>query len=207
MCAFLATVAQDELMLSHIRVEMFVRAYVELLERSRMHTQAAYVRKHCTVESVRARTQLHTSISTACGRCKKPIEGSSFSQRGTRSYVLCRNCRQGGARCSIWCVAATSCGVGSLSSMQPSPYPRPHDLVSRVHAWRSSGLHAQVLSAATYAAHSLRTTRHTHLPTASRRRTHSSSHLAAHGRCAVTNKFHPFYCDHGKHYLHLLHGQ
>ncbi|KZV97010.1 hypothetical protein EXIGLDRAFT_642556 [Exidia glandulosa HHB12029] len=101
MCAFLATVAQDELMLSHIRVEMFVRAYVELLERSRMHTQAAYVRKHCTVESVRARTQLHTSISTACGRCKKPIEGSSFSQRGTRSYVLCRNCRQGGARCSI----------------------------------------------------------------------------------------------------------
>ncbi|EJD41071.1 hypothetical protein AURDEDRAFT_186730 [Auricularia subglabra TFB-10046 SS5] len=105
MCAHLATVAPDELLLAPLRVEQFVKAYVELLERSRMHTQAAYIRKHCTVPTVRERTQLHTSISLSCGRCKKPLEGSSFleSQQpaGVRSFTLCRSCRQGGARCSI----------------------------------------------------------------------------------------------------------
>ncbi|KAH7102395.1 hypothetical protein BKA62DRAFT_113271 [Auriculariales sp. MPI-PUGE-AT-0066] len=107
MCAHLATVAPGELSLNSMRQEQFVRAYVELLERNRMHAQAAYVRKYCTIEAVRSRALVHTAVNLACGRCRKPIDialdstSSMSTKRELRSQALCTNCQLGGARCSI----------------------------------------------------------------------------------------------------------
>ncbi|KAI0044133.1 WD40 repeat-like protein [Auriscalpium vulgare] len=94
MCTLMALVAQDELHINERRMVRFVDGYIELLTRLRLHTSAAYLRKHTQVEEIQAPTKLQTTVYISCGRCEKPIvvqQGSSF----------CTTCRNFSAVCSI----------------------------------------------------------------------------------------------------------
>ncbi|KAI9433933.1 hypothetical protein H4582DRAFT_2112706 [Lactarius indigo] len=93
-CAMMALVASKELGLNRRRVQRFVEAYIELLTRMRLHTTAAYLRKHSVLPDIRSLTNLQTTVYVSCGRCGKPILAQ-------RNGSTCANCRTPAARCSI----------------------------------------------------------------------------------------------------------
>ncbi|KAI0062106.1 hypothetical protein BV25DRAFT_1900133 [Artomyces pyxidatus] len=98
MCALMSLVAQKELEVSEQRMVRFVEGYVDLLSRLRLHTSAAYLRKHTPSDEVRAATKLQTTVYVSCGRCEKPI----IVQQGN---TYCLACQKFAAKCSIWSVA------------------------------------------------------------------------------------------------------
>jgi len=87
-------VASRELGLGRRRVQVFVEAYIELLTRMKLHTTAAYLRKHSDLPDIRSLTNLQTTIYVSCGRCRKPILAQ-------RNGSTCATCMAPAARCSI----------------------------------------------------------------------------------------------------------
>ncbi|THH21492.1 hypothetical protein EW146_g117 [Bondarzewia mesenterica] len=73
MCAMMSLVAQDCLEVSNQRLVAFVESYIELLTRLRLHTSAAYMRKHVPAEEVRATTKLQTTVIAQFARIAKAI--------------------------------------------------------------------------------------------------------------------------------------
>ncbi|EIW58869.1 uncharacterized protein TRAVEDRAFT_65085 [Trametes versicolor FP-101664 SS1] len=105
MCAVMALVVAEELKISKSRVARFVEAYIEILSRLRLHTCAAYLRKFSPVEDVAATTSLHTTVYTACAKCRKAIlQPAGPLTRGGKpsgSYAYCSSCQKNVAKCSI----------------------------------------------------------------------------------------------------------
>lgn len=93
-CAMMALVASRELGLGRRRVQLFVEAYIELLKRMKLHTTAAYLRKHSALPDISSLTNLQTTVYVSCGRCRKPILAQ-------RNGSTCATCRTPAARCSI----------------------------------------------------------------------------------------------------------
>ncbi|KAG8907882.1 hypothetical protein FRB99_001741 [Tulasnella sp. 403] len=76
MCATLATVAKGELwggVEEEQRLDQLSTSYVEMLTRLRLHTSAAYVRKHGSSLDLKQTTNLDTIMYTSCAKCNKPL--------------------------------------------------------------------------------------------------------------------------------------
>lgn len=102
MCAMLVLFAAGELKIDLVRTIQFIESYIEMLMRHRLHTPAAYIRKHVGVEDVRKTTGLETTIYTACGRCRKPIIAThARAPVPSRGYSVCSSCRAPVVRCAI----------------------------------------------------------------------------------------------------------
>jgi len=106
MCAMMVIIARAELLISIRRSVSFVDAYVDKLDRLRLFACSAYVRKHCQLKDIQGTTMTHTSISTSCGRCHKPLlkpsgrlpdgtvaKGGYSHCLGCKAYVSCAICR------------------------------------------------------------------------------------------------------------------
>ncbi|KAI0255356.1 hypothetical protein BJV78DRAFT_1273608 [Lactifluus subvellereus] len=93
-CAMMALVASTELRMGQRRALSFVEAYIDLLMRMKLHTTAAYLRKHSVLPDIRSATNLQTTVYMSCGRCGKAI----LAQQGGS---MCANCRSPAAQCSI----------------------------------------------------------------------------------------------------------
>ncbi|KAG6330802.1 hypothetical protein ID866_8286 [Astraeus odoratus] len=65
MCAMLSLFAAEELGLELVRIVQFTEAYIDMLMRYRLHTSAAYIRKHAQAEDIRKTTGLETTIYTS----------------------------------------------------------------------------------------------------------------------------------------------
>ncbi|KAI9063837.1 hypothetical protein FKP32DRAFT_1571226 [Trametes sanguinea] len=105
MCAMLSLVVPEELKISRLRVARFVEAYIDILNRLRLHTCAAYMRKFVPLDDIKAMTSLQTTIYTTCGKCRKPFvlpAGPMVrSGRPSGSYAYCTNCKGNVVKCSI----------------------------------------------------------------------------------------------------------
>ncbi|KAI0317396.1 hypothetical protein OF83DRAFT_146560 [Amylostereum chailletii] len=93
MCAVMAIVSGEELVVGKRRMVRFVDAYVELLDRLRLFASAAYLRKYVPAEDVQAPTKIQTTVYIACGKCEKPV----MLQQGN----LCATCKVPTLVCSI----------------------------------------------------------------------------------------------------------
>lgn len=78
----------------------------ELLMRMRLHTVAAYVRKHAPAEDIKQPTEIQTTLYTLCGKCRKPILQPISHSDGVMPYgnfAYCKGCKSPITKCSIWC--------------------------------------------------------------------------------------------------------
>ncbi|OSD00134.1 hypothetical protein PYCCODRAFT_1414786 [Trametes coccinea BRFM310] len=105
MCAMLSLVVPEELKISRQRVTRFVEAYIDILNRLRLHTCAAYMRKFVPLDDVKATTSLQTAIYTSCGKCRKPFVLPTGPMvragRPSGSYAYCTSCKANVVKCSI----------------------------------------------------------------------------------------------------------
>ncbi|PPQ63564.1 hypothetical protein CVT24_004861 [Panaeolus cyanescens] len=114
MCSMLALVAPEELKISKFRATRFLDAYLDLLNRLRLYTCAAYIRKYCHVDEIKKYTLVQTTIYTACGRCRKPLLTPATNQgpllAGTTpstpvlapgAFAFCIACRSAVVNCAI----------------------------------------------------------------------------------------------------------
>ncbi|KIL58397.1 hypothetical protein M378DRAFT_112090 [Amanita muscaria Koide BX008] len=97
MCAFLVILARSELGVGMKRAVAFVEAYIDKLDRLGLFGCSAYMRKHCQLKDIQESTSTHTSISTCCGRCHKPLlKPSGRNADGSVAkggYSYCLTCR------------------------------------------------------------------------------------------------------------------
>ncbi|EMD38736.1 hypothetical protein CERSUDRAFT_112461 [Gelatoporia subvermispora B] len=105
LCTFLSLVAPKELKVSKARTLRFVEAYLEILNRLRLHTAAAYIRKYVDAEEIRALTAMQTTVYTACNKCRKAIMlPPPAVQRGAKpggNYAFCQGCRSATIVCTV----------------------------------------------------------------------------------------------------------
>ncbi|PFH49423.1 hypothetical protein AMATHDRAFT_147687 [Amanita thiersii Skay4041] len=105
MCAMLVIMARSELGIGVKRSTALVDAYVDMLERLRLFTCSAYIRKHCQLERIQKATTTHTIIYTSCAKCRKPlIKPSGRLPDGSvvkGGFSQCTTCRTSCAICAI----------------------------------------------------------------------------------------------------------
>ncbi|KAF8266596.1 hypothetical protein EI94DRAFT_1848453 [Lactarius quietus] len=123
-CAMMAVVASRELGLGRRRVQLFVEAYIELLTRMKLHTTAAYLRKHSVLPEISSLTNLQTTIYVSCGRCRKPI----ISQRKVRLARPARHLQLGAPSGTVLCTL-----LNEKAHLQRS-YRLPQPSSGKVHA-------------------------------------------------------------------------
>ena len=99
---------------------------VDLLSKLRLHTSAAYIRKHSISSEVGQITQVgrndsdsvkgvqlmfmqlmqqHTTIYTNCAKCRKPLINPIIRRRDGRNmadFGYCSRCKQLNVKCTIW---------------------------------------------------------------------------------------------------------
>ncbi|EGN95979.1 hypothetical protein SERLA73DRAFT_93871 [Serpula lacrymans var. lacrymans S7.3] len=103
MCTMLSLVAGQELSISKSRLLRFVESYIDILTRLRLDTSAAYLRKFSGVNDVCNMTKLETTVYTACGNCRKPVNLSTSQRNGSSkkgAFSYCNACRKA-FKCAI----------------------------------------------------------------------------------------------------------
>ncbi|GJE95841.1 hypothetical protein PsYK624_120310 [Phanerochaete sordida] len=106
MCAMLALIVPGELKIGPKRALRFIECYVELLMRLRLHSVAAYIRKHAEAEDLRNRTAVETTIHSVCRKCGKNLLGArpmrpDWDGTPIGSFAYCKSCRSPVTTCSI----------------------------------------------------------------------------------------------------------
>ncbi|OCH91390.1 WD40 repeat-like protein [Obba rivulosa] len=105
LCAFMSLVAPKELKVSKARTLRFVEAYIEVLNRLRLHTAAAYMRKFVDADEIRALTSTQTTVYTACSKCRKaiivPLTALKRAGKPGGSYAFCQTCRTATTVCTV----------------------------------------------------------------------------------------------------------
>ncbi|KAI0028375.1 hypothetical protein K488DRAFT_11759, partial [Vararia minispora EC-137] len=90
--AIVVLVCKEKLGWGNRRVVRVVESYVDLLNRLRLHSSAAHIRKYASYPDVQEPTQLQTTVYISCGKCEKPV---------LRQGALCASCRAPTMKCSI----------------------------------------------------------------------------------------------------------
>ncbi|KAK2464502.1 hypothetical protein APHAL10511_003481 [Amanita phalloides] len=82
-CGMLVIIGRSELHIGVKRSTAMVDAYLDMLDRLRMFSCSAYIRKHCQLSEIQDTTMIHTIIPTSCVKCFRPL------LKSTKQYLMC----------------------------------------------------------------------------------------------------------------------